>query len=126
MRLQAPTTFILLLFSPLLLLASAQAEPLGRLFFTPEQRQQLDYQRTHNTPIENETIATTVTLNGILQKQNGTRTVWINGRAQTTKRSPEQAAETHTVSVLGQPGVKLKVGQRLVSEQTATPTTESK
>lgn len=64
--------------------ASAQApsEPLGRLFFTPEQRAALDRQRhapppsLSPAPTANEAPAS---FDGMVQRSSGRNTVWING-----------------------------------------------
>lgn len=68
----------------ILLLAgnSAHAEPeaLGRLFFTPEQRQVLERQRLRNPNaaaiVED---GTPLTLNGRVTRSSGRNTAWING-----------------------------------------------
>lgn len=104
---------------------AAQAESLGRLFFTPEQRAQLESRRAHSaatvaatataaTPEEGD-ATTVLTVNGIVQKQGGARTVWINGVAQNAGNSDERSPESLAVAVPGksQP-VKVKVGQKLL------------
>lgn len=56
--------------------------PLGRLFFTPERRQALDRQRQHQAPDRPELNADpTLTINGVVTRSSGQRTVWINGVA---------------------------------------------
>ena len=63
-------------------LAQTQA-PLGRLFFTPEKRQLLDRQRDLNVQAQQETPEDpTLTINGVVTRSSGKRTVWINGVAQ--------------------------------------------
>lgn len=71
-------------------LAQTQA-PLGRLFFTPEKRQLLDRQRDLNVQAQQETPEDpTLTINGVVTRSSGKRTVWINGVAQNEKdRSPD-------------------------------------
>lgn len=123
----------------------AQADGLGRLFFTPEQRAQFEQSRARkashdagNTvpqevaaPKQPENIGTTeeetgassvLTVNGIVQKRGGARTVWINGVAQTADSGGERAPESLTVTVQGkaQP-VKIKVGQQLLLENPPQP-----
>jgi hypothetical protein len=56
----------------------ANAEALGRLFFTPEQRQILDRQRLHG---DGEASASGVRLDGVVCKPSGRRVVWVNGRS---------------------------------------------
>jgi hypothetical protein len=61
--------------------APAAAQELGRLFFTPEHRQALDRQRESSLPerqeIEEEDPPLTV--DGVVTRSDGKRTVWING-----------------------------------------------
>jgi len=90
-------------------------EELGRLFFTPERRQILDRQRQLNIQEKQEIPEDpTLTINGVVTRSSGKRTVWINGMAQnesethsgvavtTIRREPGkvvvQAAESATVS----------------------------
>lgn len=62
--------------------ASAE-EALGRLFFTPERRQALDRQRQLNVQEKNEVPDDPMlTINGVVSRSSGKRTVWINGMAQ--------------------------------------------
>lgn len=53
----------------------AEEVALGRLFFTPAQRAQREAQHT-NLP-----VPTAQRVNGIVQRDGGVRTVWINGVA---------------------------------------------
>ena len=63
--------------------ARAAEEPLGRLFFTPERRQQLDRQRESNTldkqPVNAEPG---LSVDGVVTRSGGKSTVWINGSPQ--------------------------------------------
>jgi hypothetical protein len=67
-----------------LLPAPAPAQELGPLFFTPERRQELDRQREfklqerQEIPDEDPML----TINGVVTRSSGKRTVWINGVAQ--------------------------------------------
>ena len=69
---------------------SAHAEDgLGRLFFTPERRQILDRQRQMNIQTRPETPEDpTLTINGVVARSSGKRTVWINGVAQNENDLP--------------------------------------
>ena len=69
----------------LLCLPVAQAQELGSLFFTPERRQSLDRQRELNV-LDTQTM--TLTINGVVTRRNGKRTVWINGVAQNENETP--------------------------------------
>lgn len=60
----------------------AAAEPLGRLFLTPERRALLEHQRRTNVQETQSVEGTTVSLDGIVTRTGGKATVWINGRPQ--------------------------------------------
>ena len=65
------------------------AEALGRLFFTPERRQALDHQREFNiqeNQVEPEEPA--LTINGVVSRSSGRRTVWVNGQPQDENEAP--------------------------------------
>ncbi|MDD5299121.1 MAG: hypothetical protein PHD65_01350 [Gallionella sp.] len=91
----------------------SNAEELGRLFFTPEQRAQLEQDKSQST--DSGDSHRVLTVNGIVQKHGGARTVWINGIAQPAAGGDERAPESLSIAVVGhaQP-VKLKVGQKLL------------
>ena len=64
-------------------------EELGRLFFTPERRQALDRQRQFNIQEKQEIPEDpTLTINGVVTRSSGKRTVWINGVAQNDNEKP--------------------------------------
>ena len=97
-----------------------QAGSLGCLFFTPEQRTQFEYERTHKPTAVDESSSPVLTINGIVQKKGGGRTAWVNGKAQNVGNSDEQNPESLPVSVPGQSNpVKVKVGQKIRLEQPA-------
>jgi len=62
---------------------SAQAQELGRLFFTPEQRAALDARRKARVPDKPAAVAVTESpvtrVNGAVQRGSGKSTVWVNG-----------------------------------------------
>jgi hypothetical protein len=105
----------------LMIPASAHAEKMGRLFFTPEQRAQMDYDIALDTqPGDN---GHALMLNGIVQMHGGKRTAWINGVPQAAGRSDERAPESVPVPLPGQnKSVKLKVGQRVLLNPSAPVT----
>ena len=78
------------------------AEELGRLFYTPPQRAALELQHEDNT----------LTVNGIVQKNGGKRTVWLNGVAQQPASGDAYAPESTVVLVQGKQ-IKVKVGQKV-------------
>lgn len=96
-----------------------QAGSLGRLFFTPEQRAQLDREYAQRATAENK-HATVLMLNGIVQRSDGARTVWINGMAQDAGGKSKQVPDSHIIVTPEQPQpIEIKVGQRLLLEQAA-------
>lgn len=107
-------TFPLLILTLLGMLPIAQAEDLGRLFYTPQQRTQLETQQATGQSVESG-IHNYIVVNGVVQKRGGNRIVWINGAAQAAGKSNERTPATVPVTVPGktQP-VQLKVGQRLM------------
>ena len=55
-------------------------DALGRLFFTPERRQQLDRQREMNILDKQQIQADpTLTIDGVVTRSSGKRTAWVNG-----------------------------------------------
>jgi hypothetical protein len=109
---------------------TAQAGELGRLFNTPQQRQQLEFQETTSNSAEDGRHRNYIIVNGVVQKRGGNRTVWINGVAQSAERSNDKTPATATVAVPGKSRpVQLKVGQRLLldstPEQSETSTNKS-
>ncbi|MCP5249348.1 MAG: hypothetical protein H6942_12580 [Candidatus Accumulibacter sp.] len=69
---------------PLLVGSPAAAdETLGRLFFTPERRQQLDRQRELNILDRQQLPADpTLIIDGVVVRSSGKRTAWVNGSPQ--------------------------------------------
>jgi hypothetical protein len=59
----------------------AAAQDLGRLFFTPEQRQALDARRKARVPDKPAATAAapTIRLDGYVKRSSGRSTVWVNG-----------------------------------------------
>lgn len=113
-----PLSFVMLaLFGAL---PAAQAGELGRLFYTPQQRQQLEYQDAR-TGVAAGGGRGYIIVNGVVQKQGGKRTVWINGVPQDAGRSDDETPASVPVSVPGKSqSVRAKVGQRLSIEAPAT------
>jgi hypothetical protein len=101
---------------------SNSAEPLGRLFFTPEQRNALDAGKELARPKQTGPDVRgprSLKVNGIVTRSDGESTVWVNGRAAGVK-SPSSAAISASASDrvtarVQVPGIstKLRVGQSL-------------
>lgn len=70
--------------------AWAEQEALGRLFFTPQQRAELDRQRLLNPGLNTGTMDQpgSQTINGEVRRSSGRNTRWINGEAQWTETTP--------------------------------------
>lgn len=69
----------------------AGAEPLGRLFFSPDERAMLDRMRQKNS---GSTVSATeqITLNGIVRRSSGKTTAWINQVPQNENETPQGIA----------------------------------
>ncbi len=99
----------------------ATAEPLGRLFFTPERRVALERQRQLNIQETQTLEGATMSLDGVVVRSSGKRTVWVNRRAQhdnaapagvtvdVTRREPGKAS----LSVGEETPAQLKVGETI-------------
>jgi len=129
---------LVVLLSPLVAQA---AEPLGRLFFTPEQRALLDTLRTRKVvavQTKDEPPLEIVTYSGIVRRSDGKTTVWVNNQALSEADLREQPAIAGRISrdgkILlgaGKGSMQLKVGQSAellsgrVSEPFSAPPTTS-
>jgi hypothetical protein len=102
----------------LLLAGPANAEQLGRLFFTPAQRAQMDYGYARNVQPGGNSSA--LMLNGIVQMHGGKRTVWINGVPQAAGPSDDKSPASLPIPLPGRnKSVELKVGQRVLLDTSA-------
>ena len=100
----------ILLLAPLL--AGAAEAPLGRLFFTPDQRAQLDTLRTKKvvaSQAKEEPPPEVVTYNGIIRRSDGKTTVWVNNQALSEADLREKPAIAGRVSRDGQ--IVIQAGQ---------------
>jgi hypothetical protein len=87
----------------------AAADDLGRLFFTPQQRQDLDRRRESNVQEKEPevVIESTVTVNGHVARSSGKTTTWVNGVPQYDAYTGRDPARVHL------PDGTLKIGQTL-------------
>jgi hypothetical protein len=116
-------------FALLAPLASHGAElPLGRLFFTPEQRAALEEARRKNIRAEELAVSASkpkappprdVVVNGLLMRSDGMSVIWVNGKAvenQTRDGLRVSPTASRESVVLRDPAkgraLRLKVGQR--------------
>jgi hypothetical protein len=92
---------------------AATAEDLGRLFFTPQQRQDLDRRRVTNRAEEEapQVKEGPLTIEGHVQRSSGKAVTWINGTPQYDSRASRDPARVTVVPNEGEPGVSLKIGQ---------------
>lgn len=93
--------------------AAAESTGLGRVFFTPEQRQELDRRRQFNIREAVVTQANTFTLSGQVSRSSGKTTTWINSVPQHDAYRPSDPATAPVATGEYDPGVPLKVGQTL-------------
>lgn len=117
--------YVMLCLFALLPPLAVAAQPLDRLFFTPEQRARMDVarQQERGLRIEDEEAPApppaNIILNGVVTRSDGKATVWINNQPQ----SPEKASQAVGVEGRGgqlkvtvpdaRRGIPLKVGQSL-------------
>lgn len=85
------------------------AQPLGRLFFTPEQRALLD-QQSPAPPSTSPHPDQDLRLDGVVKRSDGRHTVWINGRMQ-----GEEPLARH------QPDLRQPMGIRLLIDRESVP-----
>ena len=91
----------------------AAQENLGRLFFSEQQRQDLDRRRQANIQETAVVVESTVTVNGQVSRSSGRSTTWINGVPQANTRRPQDPARVTLPAGEGAPSVTLKIGQTL-------------
>lgn len=102
-----------LLLACLAVPAIVNAEELGRLFLTPQQRQDLDRRRATNRAEEEapQIMEGPLTLDGHVQRSSGKTTTWINSAPQYDSGAGRDPARVTVVPNAGAPGVSLKVGE---------------
>jgi len=100
------------------------AEPIGRLFFTVEQRVQLDNlraQRIVASQVRDEPVPELIKFNGVVRRSDGKADVWINGQLMSESELKTKQSITGTIgrngqvvlqSPQGETRMQLKVGQR--------------
>lgn len=103
----------ILALSLLLPAKMAISEELGRLFFSPAQRQELERRRTLNIQASVVTREDLVNATGVVTRSSGKSTIWLNGRPQDDVRKNQDASRITVELGDGQPPVSLKVGETL-------------
>jgi hypothetical protein len=98
------------------------ANDLGRLFFTPERRQLLDRQRQQHVQEKQDVSEDPdLTINGVVTRSSGKRTVWVNGLAQNENDARGEVILTPnwkipgkvTVETSESPAAQAKVGETI-------------
>lgn len=99
---------------------AAGEEALGRLFFTPEQRIQLEQLKSKPKGETEVIISDRILVNGIIQRNGGSRVVWINGVPQSQKADNgilverDVTPDSVPIKIPGtDSSVRLKVGQSI-------------
>lgn len=99
----------------LILLATAApgafGADLGRLFFTPQQREDLDRRRQANIREAAVVVTEKLTVNGRVSRSSGKSTTWINGFPENDAYPSRDPGRVAVSAGEGQPTVPLKVGQ---------------
>jgi len=96
----------------------ACAEELGRLFFTPQQRQDMDRRRATNSQAAASAAVTAtdqITVNGQVLRSSGRSTTWINGVPQNDLRRDAGRDAAHVDLRAGEDAssTPVKVGETL-------------
>ncbi len=92
--------------------AAAQGSAdLGRLFYTPQQRAELDKRRVSNVPVQEEAAPAArevlVTVNGYVGRSSGKTTTWINGVPQYDTVKSADPARVSVETAEGRTSVKV-------------------
>ena len=112
---------LLLAFGTLISLDASAEEKLGRLFLTPQRRVALEQQRQLNLQEQQSLQGSTMSLDGVVVRSSGKKTVWINGRSQndnnndlgvTASVRPSDATQARLMAGNEQ-ATDLRVGQKI-------------
>jgi hypothetical protein len=121
MKPRLPLTWLAAAGSVLLATQTLAAEPLGRLFLTPERRAILERQRQLNIPETQKIEGSVVSLDGIVRRSSGRNTVWVNQQPQDENSAGTGVTATISPSSPGralvtagdEPAAALKVGESI-------------
>ena len=92
---------------------NAVTKDLGRLFFSPQQRQELDRRRELNIQEATVEVESLYTVNGQVSRSSGKTTTWINGASQNDAYKPRNPALVPLKPVEEEPATDVRVGQTL-------------
>lgn len=105
---------IFLLGCALAMPAPVRSAELGRLFFSPQQRQDLDRRRATNAQAAVVTADDLVTVNGFVSRSTGGKTTtWINGAPQDDLHRANNAGRVTIKQGDESPTITLKVGETM-------------
>ena len=92
---------------------AAGAEELGRLFLTPQQRQELERRRATNTQAAAAAVTSEnlITINGRVSRSSGKSTTWINGQPQDDMPQGRDPTTVKLSPGENEPDISLRVGQ---------------
>jgi hypothetical protein len=91
--------------------APAAPERLGRLFLTPQQREDLDRRRQLNIQEAVVSNEGALTVNGQVARSGGKTTTWVNGVPENDAYPPAESARLPLEPGDSQTGVQLKIGE---------------
>lgn len=111
----------LLLLTTMTLTSVVQADGLGRLFFSPSERNQLNQQalKQHGAEDSNNAAAT-ITVNGIIKRSDGSRIAWVNGKQQEIAAHPNPNVVVVTIPSQNKP-IEITVGERVMLDTQLPP-----
>jgi hypothetical protein len=89
------------------------ADELGRLFFTPEQRLEMDRRRDTNSQAATVTASDQITVNGRVTRSSGRSTTWINGTPQNDLPGSRDAGRIGLRGEGESASTQLRVGETL-------------
>ncbi len=113
-------TLLLLIVLLVATCANATEEPIGRLFYTPQQRAQMDILRLRNGgQLSAYEVSQRITVNGLVQRSSGKDTAWVNRTARDAHNAITagaignrgRAAPAVTIELPSGKNVNLKAGQ---------------
>ncbi|WP_227816362.1 hypothetical protein [Nitrogeniibacter aestuarii] len=95
-----------------LLVGSSVAAPMGRLFFTPEERARIDLGQGSAAPTAK--VTTKPTINGFVRRGNGTATVWIDGKARQESAQQLEGIAPRVAAPAGEqePRIEIRIHRR--------------
>lgn len=114
----------LALLAAFCLMSSARANELGRLFFTPSERSQLEQTRKVQQAENGGGEQPVITVNGVIQRSDGSRIMWVNGKAQKSTSGGDPNKTSIVVPGKNKP-VEIKVGERFVLDKPVAAESES-